>query len=237
MTRTVALGHVTPQMREVYSTVLQAQLTGIAATHAGMPGREIDAAARQVIVDAGYGAYFGHGYGHSLGIEIHEAPNCRPQLRGQYPGGRSLLRRAGDLSARPIRRAHRGCCRSWTEDGCMDITHSPKELIDSVRKRVAIVRAMSVKIERDIVLKKGETTHCPAVGENRRTGIRFPSGEFRNGVTFEMDGKVLQVVEFQHVKPGKGAAFRPREDAQRHHRRRDRDDLQPDRQSFPTAYH
>ena len=33
------------------------------------------------------------------------------------------------------------------------------------------------------------------------------AGEFRNGVTFEMDGKVMQVVEFQHVKPGKGAAF------------------------------
>ena len=48
------------------------------------------------------------------------------------------------------------------------------------------------------------------------------AGEFRNGVTFEMDGQVMQVVEFQHVKPGKGAAF-VHQDEECHHRRCDRD--------------
>ena len=44
-------------------------------------------------------------------------------------------------------------------------------------------------------------------GSLRRIKIMISAGEFRNGVTFDMDGKVMQVVEFQHVKPGKGAAF------------------------------
>ena len=54
------------------------------------------------------------------------------------------------------------------------------------------------------------------------------AGEFRNGVTFEQDGQVLQVVEFQHVKPGKGAAF-VRTKTKSHHRLCGRDQLQPDR--------
>jgi Xaa-Pro aminopeptidase len=78
MTRTVALGYATEEMKKVYDTVLAAQLAGIAATRAGVTGKSIDAAARQVICDAGYGAFFGHGYGHSLGLEIHESPNCNP---------------------------------------------------------------------------------------------------------------------------------------------------------------
>ena len=67
MTRTVALGFVTEEMDKVYKTVLKAQLAGIAATKAGVTGQAIDGAARKVIADAGYGDYFGHGYGHSLG--------------------------------------------------------------------------------------------------------------------------------------------------------------------------
>ena len=78
MTRTVAVGYATEEMEKVYNTVLQAQLAGLAATKAGVPGREVDGAARKVIADAGYGDFFGHGYGHSLGLEIHEAPNCNP---------------------------------------------------------------------------------------------------------------------------------------------------------------
>ena len=49
-----------------------------AASRAGATGADIDAAARKVISAAGYGAYFGHGYGHSLGLEVHELPSCSP---------------------------------------------------------------------------------------------------------------------------------------------------------------
>lgn len=83
MTRTVAVGFVTEEMETVYNTVLEAQLAGLAITKAGVPGQEIDAAARKVIADAGYGEYFGHGYGHSLGLEIHESPS--PNTRNAEP--------------------------------------------------------------------------------------------------------------------------------------------------------
>ena len=56
------------------------------------------------------------------------------------------------------------------------------------------------------------------------------ASDFRNGVTFEMDGKVMQVVEFQHVKPGKGRRLRPHQDEEHHYRRCDGDLLQPHRQ-------
>ena len=87
MTRTVALGFVTEEMDKVYRTVLEAQLAGIAVTKAGVAGCDIDGAARKVIADAGYGAYFGHGYGHSLGLEIHEAPNANPSNDQPMPAG------------------------------------------------------------------------------------------------------------------------------------------------------
>ena len=83
MTRTVAVGFATEEMEKVYNTVLEAQLAGLAVSKAGVPGCDVDAAARKVIADAGYGEYFGHGYGHSLGLEIHESPN--PNSRNQQP--------------------------------------------------------------------------------------------------------------------------------------------------------
>lgn len=85
MTRTVAVGHVTDEMKKVYETVLEAQLAGIAISKAGVTGQEIDGAARKIIEDAGYGEYFGHSYGHSLGLEIHEAPNAAPSVTTPMP--------------------------------------------------------------------------------------------------------------------------------------------------------
>ena len=87
MTRTVAVGSASEEIRNVYDTVLRAQLAGIAAARAGVPGREIDAAARKVISDAGYGKYFGHGFGHSLGLDIHEWPNANPSGEAPMPAG------------------------------------------------------------------------------------------------------------------------------------------------------
>ena len=87
MTRTVAVGRASDEMRNVYDTVLRAQLAGIAAARAGVPGKEIDAAARKVISDAGYGKYFGHGFGHSLGLDIHEWPNANPSGEAPMPAG------------------------------------------------------------------------------------------------------------------------------------------------------
>lgn len=74
MTRTVAIGSVTDEMKQVYDTVLQAQLAACAFAKAGQKGCEVDKVARDIINAAGYEGCFGHGLGHSVGIEIHENP-------------------------------------------------------------------------------------------------------------------------------------------------------------------
>lgn len=74
MTRTVALGPVTREQREVYELVLKAQKAGCDAVRAGISCREADQVVRDIISDGGYGEAFGHGTGHGVGLEIHEAP-------------------------------------------------------------------------------------------------------------------------------------------------------------------
>jgi len=74
-TRTYATGErISMQAREVYELVRCAQDQGVAAVRAGPTGRELDAVARAVIEEAGHGEHFGHGLGHGVGMEIHEAP-------------------------------------------------------------------------------------------------------------------------------------------------------------------
>jgi Xaa-Pro aminopeptidase len=73
-TRTFATGALDEQARAVYELVLQAQLQGLAAVRPGPTGREVDRVARQVIERAGHGEHFGHGLGHGVGLEVHEAP-------------------------------------------------------------------------------------------------------------------------------------------------------------------
>ena len=128
MTRTVAVGYATEEMKKVYNTVLEAQLAGIGITKAGVPGKDIDAAARKVIEDAGYGPYFGHGYGHSLGLEIHEAPNPnggndQPMPVGAVCSAEPGIYLPGKFGVRIED------VTIYLENGYEDITHSPKNLI------------------------------------------------------------------------------------------------------------
>ena len=128
MTRTVAVGFATEEMKIVYNTVLTAQETAIAATKAGIAGKDIDAIARKVISDAGYGAYFGHGYGHSLGLEIHEAPNVNARNDKPLPVGAVCsaepgIYLPGKFGVRIEDVTIVG------ENGCEDITKSPKQLM------------------------------------------------------------------------------------------------------------
>ena len=128
MTRTVALGFVSEEMDKVYKTVLKAQLAGIAATKAGVAGRDIDGAARKVIADAGYGDYFGHGYGHSLGILIHEAPNANTRNDQPMPAGAVVSAEPGIYL--PGKFGVRiEDVTVITETGCEVLTKSPKKLI------------------------------------------------------------------------------------------------------------
>lgn len=129
MTRTVAVGAADAKQKEIYHLVLQAQLAGVAAVAPGKTGRDIDAVARQLISDAGYGANFGHGLGHGVGLEIHEEfprlsmsgevilqPNmvCSVEPGVYIPGWGGV--RIEDLVV-------------VTADGCRVLCTSPKELL------------------------------------------------------------------------------------------------------------
>ena len=128
MTRTVALGYATEEMKEVYEVVRQAQLAGIAATKAGAQGKQIDGAARKVIADAGYGEFFGHGYGHSLGLEIHEAPNCNAAGELPMPAGAVCSAEPGIYLPGKFGVRIEDVV-VFREDGCEILTKSPKNLI------------------------------------------------------------------------------------------------------------
>jgi Xaa-Pro aminopeptidase len=73
-TRTFATGPLPDDLRSAYTVCLEAQLAGLAATRAGVTGIDADAAARDTIEAAGLGKRFGHGLGHGVGLEVHEAP-------------------------------------------------------------------------------------------------------------------------------------------------------------------
>jgi Xaa-Pro aminopeptidase len=73
-TRTWATGTVGEELEEAYTLTLRAQLAALAAVRPGPLGSEVDAVARDIIAAAGHGEHFGHGLGHGVGLEVHEAP-------------------------------------------------------------------------------------------------------------------------------------------------------------------
>lgn len=128
MTRTVCVGQPTEEMRKVYDTVLRSQLAGIDAAKAGVTGKEIDGAARQVIEDADYGVYFGHSFGHGVGVEIHESPNASPANENPMPIGAVISAEPGiylpgkfGVRIEDMLVLH--------ENGCEDITKAGKDLL------------------------------------------------------------------------------------------------------------
>ena len=128
MTRTVSVGQPTDEMERVYHTVLEAQRAGIAAARAGVTGSEVDRAARQAIQQAGYGSFFSHSFGHSLGLEIHESPNASPSEQTVFPAGAVISAEPGIYLP-----GHFGVriedVLVLREGGCEDITQAPKNLI------------------------------------------------------------------------------------------------------------
>ena len=128
MTRTVAVGSVSDEMRLVYETVLRAQVAAIAATKAGATGAQIDGVARRIIEKAGYGAYFSHSYGHGVGVEIHELPHLAPRGKTPLPAGAVASAEPGIYLP-----GHFGVRIEdlilVTENGCENLTHAPKELL------------------------------------------------------------------------------------------------------------
>ncbi len=129
MTRTVAVGKVTDQQRHVYETVLRAQKAALIGIRAGISGRAADAFARDIIAAAGYGDNFGHGTGHGVGVEIHEAPRLSPLapdtplLAGSVVTVEPGIYLEGQFGVRIEDMV------LVTENGCENLTKANKELI------------------------------------------------------------------------------------------------------------
>jgi Xaa-Pro aminopeptidase len=127
LTRLVVTGKVTPKFEAIYRIVLAAQERGIAAIRPGAKAQDVDAEARSVIEEAGFGRFFDHGLGHGLGMDIHEAPR---------------LRKTSDVTLQPgmVVTVEPGIyLPDWggirieddvlvTPDGCEVLTHLPRSL-------------------------------------------------------------------------------------------------------------
>ncbi|MDL2252511.1 Xaa-Pro peptidase family protein [Ruminococcaceae bacterium OttesenSCG-928-I18] len=128
MTRTVALGEPGEEKRKIYDLVLNAHYVGLKAVYSGQKGSAVDKAAREVIEQAGYGPYFGHGLGHAVGIEIHEAPRFSPKCGSVIRSGMMMTVEPGCYLPGRF-----GCRIEDTvlvkEDGCESLAASPKELL------------------------------------------------------------------------------------------------------------
>jgi Xaa-Pro aminopeptidase len=90
LTRVLAPSTIPKQLADVHAVVAWAQQAALAAVRPGVEARSVDAAARAVIAQAGFGAYFGHGLGHGIGREVHEAPAVRPNSEAILQAGHVL---------------------------------------------------------------------------------------------------------------------------------------------------
>lgn len=128
MTRTVAIGSVSSEMENIYQLVLQAQLAACDAAKAGVECSKIDAVARNIIKEGGYGEYFGHGLGHSLGIEVHENPRFSPRCHDITRAGQLMTIEPGIYLPGKFGVRIEDTVL-LTEDGCENLATSTKNLI------------------------------------------------------------------------------------------------------------
>lgn len=128
MTRTVAVGEISSEQSKIYEIVLQAQLSALDILKSGASCKEADSAARSVIEAAGYGEYFGHGTGHGVGVEIHEAPNLSPRSESILKVGNVVTVEPGIYIPGKFGVRIEDMARI-TRNGCENLTNSPKELV------------------------------------------------------------------------------------------------------------
>ena len=130
MTRTVVLGKADAKQKEIYATVLRAQTAVLEQIRGGMTGMEIDGIARAIINEAGYEGCFGHGLGHSVGLEIHEPPYANPRRQNEIVRAGSMMTVEPGIYVENFGGVRIEDLVLVTEDGCENFAHSPKELIE-----------------------------------------------------------------------------------------------------------
>lgn len=128
MTRTVVLGEPSEKQRTVYDTVLKAQQAALSFIAPGVRCCDVDRVARDIIEKAGYGANFGHGLGHSVGIEIHENPACNRICETVMQPGVIMTVEPGIYIENEFGVRIEDMVLV-TNDGIENLTKSPKELI------------------------------------------------------------------------------------------------------------
>ncbi|MFD3447776.1 Xaa-Pro dipeptidase [Microbacteriaceae bacterium 4G12] len=128
ITRTIAVGEPSPELKKIYDIVLESQLRGVNGIRTGITGREADALTRDYITEKGYGQYFGHSTGHGIGLEVHEGPSLAFRSDTVLEPGMVVTVEPG------IYVPNLGGVRIEddvlvTSEGNEVLTHSPKELI------------------------------------------------------------------------------------------------------------
>lgn len=128
ITRTVAVGNPSGQLKDIYDIVLAAQIQAVDKIKPGMTGREADAIARDYIDEKGYGDKFGHSLGHGIGLEVHEGPGLASRSETKLVPGMVVTVEPGiylpDIGGVRIEDDI-----LITQNGNEKLTHSPKELI------------------------------------------------------------------------------------------------------------
>ena len=127
-TRTFAIGKVDDFSKEIYEIVKTAQQKTLDALKSGISGIALDAVARDYITANGYGAQFGHGLGHGVGLEIHEPPYARKDSKDTLLSGMTITIEPGIYVEGKCGVRIEDCC-VVTDDGCLNLTGLTKELI------------------------------------------------------------------------------------------------------------
>ncbi len=131
MTRVFSIGEPSAKAKELYDLVLRANRAGVAALKPGASGKEVDAAARDVIAAAGHKEHFGHGLGHGVGLEVHEGPRLSPLSKDTLKPGMTVTVEPG------VYLPGFGGVRIEdllvvTEDGCESITSFPRDRLRAI---------------------------------------------------------------------------------------------------------
>ena len=128
-TRTFAVGDVPERLAELHALCLEAQLAGLAAVAPGVHGRDADAASRTLIEAQGLGAAYGHGMGHGVGLQIHEAPTLRPESTDVLEAGNVVSVEPGIYLPDEGAGVRIEDLVLVTDDGCERLTRFTKELV------------------------------------------------------------------------------------------------------------